>query len=164
MEKYFNRHVATVSLFCGISGYAFAIIFTESILAAYFALSCTLLMMLLMPVKLFFMEKRYRSFESSFQKLIQMRVNAHCHFDTGGRNGYLYAIQELLCFACFDKKPYLIIRLPLSKIQSVYLLHNNTMRVALETGQSVDFISPDIDELFVHIKSRSIGKIYTQVL
>ncbi len=164
MEKYFNRHVATVSLFCGTLSYAFAIFFTESILAAYFALSCTLFMMLLMPARLFFREKRYRSFESNFQKLIQMRINAYCHFEIGGRSGCLYAFKEMLCFACFDKKPYLVIRLPLSQIQCIYLMQNNTMRIVLQSDQSMDFVSADIEELFTLIKFKSIGKIYTQVM
>ncbi len=164
MEKYFNRNVALVSLLCGVGCYVLAALFVESILAAYFALFFMLMILLILPVVLFFQEKKYRSFESSFKALIQMRINANCYLNTGGRNGYLYSLQDTFCFACFDKKPYLIIRMPLSQIESVLMIQKNKIRFCLRDGRSLDFLSWETEKMFLHIKSHAIGNIFTQVM
>ena len=164
MEKYFNRNVALVSLLCGVGCYALADLFVESVLAAYFALFFMLMVMFVLPIVLYFQEKKYQSFEAGFKGQIQMRINANCYLSTGGRNGYLYSLQDTFCFACFDKKPYLIIRMPLSQIESVLLVQKSKMRFCLRDGRAVDFLSWETQKMFLHIKSHAIGNIFTQVM
>jgi len=152
LEKYFNSSVAIISFFGGILCFILAQLFVNSYLAAHIALLFSLLILVVLPIVLYQRDKKYRGFESTIHGLIRLRVNSNCYFEGSVRNGNLYALNDMLCYVCFDHKPYIMVKLPFSEIRAITLLSKPKMRIACTDGRVLDFVSQDINAMFHHLE------------
>jgi hypothetical protein len=156
MDKYFNYHVALTSFFGGVCCYVLSLFLVDSYLAAHIALLFSLMLLIVLPVILFLRERKYRGFESTFEGITSLRVNATSHIGNRVRNGYLYALADMLCYVCFDQRPYIVIKLPYVQIHNAALLQRSKMRITCNDGRMLDFMAQDIEIMFRHLQASAL--------
>ncbi len=159
MKKYFNSLTRRMSLAAGafafIAGWlCFTILETEQavIWALLLAVSVALVLSLLLPVQLYFRDKRYNGIEKELAQPVLLKTNVSIRSRTSTREGYLYLTEDHLYLFARDKKPYASQELSKSLVQRITVEGDILITLQLTDKTKFAFIAPESHTLLALLR------------